>query len=301
MNTAGKPISSSLPIANPGPKAPSPLKRARIWQIRLLTSALCWAGTKPAGRRIISRLRSAPGAGALLSALVGYRRTFPTFSQAQICASLYIVDGHEHPDDIRFHASIAGTVRESDYPVLFHLATVASNIHRVFDLGGNVGNLLYAYSPHLQFPADLIWTVYDLPAKNLAVLQLASDRNDTRVRFTTDLRDAASCDLFIASGSLHYFEEPLSSLLSKVGRLPKHVIANRTPCLPNRSVISVQDNGSYLVPCKLHNRQALIQEMAALGYDLVAEWPVHERKLMIPLYPEASAPNYSGFYFVLRP
>ena len=61
--------------------------------------------------------------------------------------------------------------------------------------------------------------------------------------------------------------------------------------------ITVQDNRSYLVPCKLHSRANLIAGMHALGYELHSEWPVHELRLLLPTHPDLSARTYSGFYF----
>jgi putative methyltransferase (TIGR04325 family) len=188
-------------------------------------------------------------------------------------------------------------VRESDYPVLFYLAPLASELCRVFDLGGNVGNLFYAYQRKIKFPPALLWTVYDLPVKKPLGEKLAADRAERHIRFASTLAEASGSDVFIASGSLHYFEEPLHVILASLDSPPKHVFINRTPCSTGPDVITVQDNRSYLVPCKLHSRTVLISGMHALGYDLQAEWPVYERRLPVPTHPDLCAHTYSGFYF----
>jgi putative methyltransferase (TIGR04325 family) len=188
-------------------------------------------------------------------------------------------------------------VRESDYPVLFHLAPLVSELNRVFDLGGNVGNLFYSYDRKLNLPPGLLWTVYDLPVKKPLGEKLAAERAETRVRFSDTVDAANGCDVFIASGSLHYFEEPLHQILGGLKNPPKHVFVNRTPFSDGPDLITVQDNRSYLVPCKLHSRPALTSGMHALGYDLQAEWPVHERRLPVPTYPDVCPRTYFGFYF----
>jgi putative methyltransferase (TIGR04325 family) len=233
----------------------------------------------------------------MLEACLGFRRVFPSFVAAQACASKYIPSGHEHPDEIRFHTSISDIVRESDYPVLFHLTPLAPSLRNVFDLGGNVGNLFYSYQSKLNFPATLTWTVYDLPMKKPLGEKLAAERAESRIRFATNLAEASGCDVFIASGSLHYFEEPLHEILRSLERLPQHVFANRMPCSSGSDIITVQDNRSYLVPCKLHGRMTLIAGMETLGYELQSEWPVHERRLSVPTHPDLSIRTYSGFYF----
>lgn len=276
---------------------PSLPLRLRIVQIRALASLLISLGNRAVGRRFITRIRSSRPSRAVLDACLGYRRVFPSFAEAQACASKYIRSGHEHPDEIRFHTSISDTVRESDYPVLFFLAPLASELHTVFDLGGNVGNLFYSYESKLNFPATLTWTVFDLPMKRPLGEKLAEGRAETRIRFATALAEASGCDVFIASGSLHYFEEPLHEILRPLQRLPEHVFANRMPCSSGADIITVQDNRSYLVPCKLHSRATLITGMQTLGYEVQSEWPVHERRLPVPTHPDLSTRTYSGFYF----
>jgi putative methyltransferase (TIGR04325 family) len=276
---------------------PSLLLRLRIFQIRALASFFNSLGNRSVGRHFVTRLRSNRATRAPLDACLGFRRVFPSFAAAQASASNYVHAGHEHPDEIRFHTSIAETVRESDYPVLFYLAPLAPELRRVFDLGGNVGNLFYSYQTKIDFPPTLLWTVYDLPIKKPLGEKLASERAETRIRFADALAEASGSDVFIASGSLHYFEQPLHEILGSLEHVPRHVLVNRTPFSIGPDLITVQDNRSYLVPCKLHSRTTLITGMRALGYELHSEWPVHERRLPVPTHPDLCTRTYSGFYF----
>jgi putative methyltransferase (TIGR04325 family) len=274
--------------------------RVRLFQVRALAALLAWIGGHASGRRLIVRLRANQWSRSFFEFGLAFRRTFSSFSAAQSSASKYIAAGHEHPDEIRYHTSIADSIRESDYPILFHLASIAPGLRRVFDLGGHVGNLFYAYQHKLCFPPNLTWTVYDLPHKRPFVEKLALDRRETRIHFADNLAEANGSEVFIASGSLHYFDQPLHEILRALDSPPPHVFVNRTPFSAGNSLITVQDNRSYLVPCALHSRPELISEMAGLGYELVSEWPVHERKLCVPLYPDLTAHTYEGFYFRRR-
>lgn len=284
-------------IAQAAIPGPSLLMRFRIFQIRALASLLNYLGSRPAGRSIILHLRSRRVTRIPLDFSLGFRRTFPSFAAAQACSARYIAAGHEHPDDIRFHTSMSDTVRESDYPVLFHLAPLVPELREVFDLGGSVGNLFYSYQHKLDFPPNLLWTVYDLPVKKLLGEKLAAERAETRLRFSNTLDEACGSDVFIASGSLHYFEEPLHQILASLKDLPNHVFVNRSPFSLGPDLITVQDNRSYLVPCKLHSRAALISGMHVLGYELQSEWPVYERRLSVCTHPDICPRTYSGFYF----
>src|SRR5260370_2192710 len=117
------------------------------------------------------------------------------------------------------------------------------------------------------------------------------------MRFTNTLAEASGSDVFITSGSLHYFEEPVHTILASLEDLPKHVFINRTPCSSGPDLIAVQDNRSYLVPCKLHSRTALVAGMHALGYELQSECPLYQLKLLFPPPPPLNARPLSGFYF----
>jgi len=271
--------------------------RLRIFQIRAFASLLNFIVKSSVGRSFVNRIRSYPATERPLHFALGFRSTFPSFAAAQACASKYIQAGHEHPDEIRFHTATSDILRESDYPVLFYLRPLLPDLHHVFDLGGNVGNLFYAYQRVLDFPPEVLWTVYDLPVKKHLAENLAAARRETRIRFASTIAAASGSDVFIASGSLHYFEDPLQKILASFVALPNHVFVNRTPCSTGPDLITVQDNRSYLVPCKLHSRSALIAGMRSIGYCLVSEWPVYERRLQVPAYPDLCSPTYLGFYF----
>jgi len=234
-----------------------------------------------------------------LEHLLGYRRSFSSFSEAKSCSSEFISAGHEHEDDIRMHLSSSRAARESDYPVFFYLSQSETPLRSVFDFGGNIGNLLYCYQNYLELPEDISWKVYDLPELRQAGQQIATERGESRLRYVDGLDELDPADLLLASGSLHYFESSLPELLTQAKALPGRVIVNRTPFSNAEDLITIQDNGSFLVPCKLHNRQKFLDGMAALGYQLCGSWPVAERALYVPLHPDCSSSTYFGFYFEL--
>ena len=233
----------------------------------------------------------------MLGSLLGYRRSFVSFQEAERYAQRYGKGGHETSEEIRYHAAMSGVVRESDFPVFYFLSEAASQLCTVFDLGGNVGNLFYTYQAYLNFPPNLKWLVYDLPADRAAGELLAKERNESRIHFVDALAAASGVALFIASGSLHYFEASLAGMLRTLPALPRRVVVNRTPCSSGDDLFTIQDAMNSVVPCKLPGRQRLVSEMAELGYKLKSEWPVYERRLWVPTHPDCSHSHYSGFYF----
>ena len=292
---------SATQIGVPQPASSLPLLlRIRLQQVRATAALLTVLSNRPATRRLFSSLRSQSWLRTRIEPLLGFHRTFSSFAEAQAVASRYIPFGHEHPDEVTFHAALTHLLRESDYPVLFLLSPIAGQMRKVFDLGGSVGNIFYAYNDHLKFSESVRWLIYDLPFIRPIGERLAEKRGEKRIQFADSFEQASGADLFLASGSLHYFELPLQETLSHLPELPRRVIINRTPMSRGADIITIQDNNSFLVPCKLHSRSALIAGMQSLGYSLHSEWPVHERKLLLPLDPHLSARTYSGFYFELK-
>jgi putative methyltransferase (TIGR04325 family) len=209
------------------------------------------------------------------------------------------VNGHEHEQLIASQVAGARITRSSDYPVLFYLAPLVSQLRSAFDLGGSVGNLFYVLSDHLSFSKDFIWMVHDFPAKKQLALALARDNNEHRVTFADVFSAASGVDLFIAVGAIHYFESTLSELLCTLDKLPAHVILNRSPFFESQDMTVVHDGGDWIIPCKLHDSDRLVREMVKLGYDLAGSWSVPERTMQIPLYPEYRE-TYKGFYFRMK-
>ena len=74
---------------------------------------------------------------------------FPTVEDAWAAARSLKHAGHEHPLAIEIHMRFAEKPRPSDYPALFWLSRLGTDRPRIFDFGGNVGNLYYCYKPYL--------------------------------------------------------------------------------------------------------------------------------------------------------
>jgi putative methyltransferase (TIGR04325 family) len=278
----------------------APRRAMRMGLARLLARMLIVAGRKQAGRRLIVAVRGVAPLQHPLNRLLAFHGCFDTLREAEDCVAGY-VSSNEHENERLTASQIAAAeiTRASDYPVLFHLAPIAGQLRSVFDLGGSVGNLFYVLAKQLRFSDDLVWMVHDFPGKKPLALALAQDKGERRISFVEDFKAASNVDLLIAVGSVHYFEKPLPDLLRTLDRLPVHVMINRTPFFTGRSITGVHDNGDWIIPCKLHDADQLVRDMAALGYETIAEWFAHERTMPIPLYPEYREP-YKGFYFRLR-
>lgn len=287
--------------------APSPVKfgrfrgimgSMRVAQIREFARFLTLVGRSNWGRKAIIRARSNRALRSVLEWLLAFHGSFPTIAAASACAARYVPESHDHPVQLSLHAEFAEQTRESDYPVLFFLAPIASELRFVFDLGGSVGNLFFQLDRHLHFSSQLVWTVHDLPFKRQALQDFAKSRNEPRLVFSEQFSAASGADLFIVAGAIHFFEPTLAELLAPLDRLPRHVIVNRSPFSSSDDIVTVHDGGLWVNPCKLHRVDTFCSAMGSLGYDLVAQWPVHERRTRVPLFPDCDG-GYRGFYFRL--
>jgi len=274
------------------------IRAIRLRQIRAFARLVVLVGRSRWGRRLVVRARDAHAVRPLLNWLLAFHGIFPSIEAAGAFANRYVSASHEHPKQIILHAEFAELTRESDYPVLFFLLPIASQLRTVFDLGGSIGNLFFQLDRHLHFSSELVWTVHDLPFKREAMADFARAKGERRLIFSDDLSSASGVDLFIVVGALHFFEPTLAEILAKLQILPKHVIINRSPLSNEDDIVTVHDGGLWVNPCKLHSVRKLCSEMRALGYELVASWPVHERTMRVPLFP-GCIDTYSGLYFRL--
>jgi putative methyltransferase (TIGR04325 family) len=274
-------------------------RRMRIRQIQMSSRLLRGVCASPTGLAIIKRMRAAPMFQTMLDAIVGYNRPFQTLDEAAAAIVGYEGGGHSNPDYLAVKVPEAENPRPGDYAALFHIRRNLSTIHTVFDLGGSVGNLFYCYARYLNFSPDLSWTVCDLAETIRVGKILADSREERRLRFTDQLKDADGSDLLVISGALHYFEQSLSNILASFISKPRYALINRAPLINVPAFATVQDGGTYRLACKLHNRNDLIQGLAGLGYELVDSWDIPSRSVIIPCYPDRSAESYSGLFFQL--
>ena len=276
------------------------LTNVRLAQIRVCAQLANALGRSKAGRTCFKTLRRLPGGTALLDLVLGYRRIHPDLASAQRAVEPYANLGHENLANVELHLSLNTSPRPSDYAAFFHLAPIMSGIKTVYDVGGNAGNLYYCYKGYLDFHPDMTWTVYDLPEPIAAGRALAAKREESRLAFTDSWDKAAGSDLMLISGSLHYFEEPLARRLQRLAERPRYILINRTPLSPRETIGAVQDAGDFQVACLLLNRDELVRDLTAIGYEPLDHWSCSELNFTVPANPEYDIGWYSGMWLQLK-
>src|SRR5206468_1123964 len=149
----------------------------------------------------------------------------------------------------------------SDYAALFWLSQSPGSLERVFDYGGNVGSAFYCYRKHLDFPPAFHWTVCEVPSVATAGQDLAVERGEMQLSFSTDFECASAATLLITNGALQYIEQPLASRLAALTQKPQLLVINRVAHWSGPSFITLQDIGMSLCPYFVSNRDEFIESL----------------------------------------
>ncbi len=229
-----------------------------------------------------------------LPSSVKNRGVYESFEDARRHAPRSVRLGYDHAEIARGYQHQGFLL--SDYPAAVWLREVFQDSRSIFDLGGSVGILFYLMEEFLDYPHNLEWTVCEVPAVVDAGRQLARERAESRLRFTSNMHDADGAECLLASGSLQYIEQPVADLLRGLRRPPRHLIINRIPLHPTRDCITLQNIRWAVSPYRIFQRDRFIRDLEALGYVLIDAWRVIDHSCWIPLYPEHSVSEYSGLY-----
>jgi putative methyltransferase (TIGR04325 family) len=197
-----------------------------------------------------------------------------------------------------------GRIFAYDYPVLFWLdRALRAGAAEVADIGGSVGVHYHAYARWLDYPAELRWTVLDVPAITCLGERIARERGATQLAFTTRLdADFLDADVWIASGSLQYIEDATpTQLLSMASRAPDHVLLNKLPLHDGATFVTAQNIGpGAYAPVYVFNRDDLVAPFVEAGYELVDSWEVPQRDFHLPDHEEEDFECFSGLYLRRR-
>ena len=225
--------------------------------------------------------------------------SYATFADAVAALPATTELGYDRDEAGRMYQSRMTSVLLKDYPALYWMPVTMPHIRRVFDIGGHVGLMYYAYQRYLDYASDLVWTVCDVPAVVRRGELLAVERGASALRFTTSLDDVAGHEMVLATGSLQYIERSLDALLGSLTTLPMYIVVNETPTHAVRDIITLQNIGVAICPYRIAQRDAIPRAITALGYTLVDRWEDPARRTDIPFVTAPSSIAYSGYYFRL--
>src|SRR5687767_3370210 len=164
-----------------------------------------------------------------LNSLSGLGGVFSSFDQAWSVARSKRSKAHDAQGLVKGNLNLSLKTRPSDYPVLYWLNQIPNGGMTVFDFGGGAGQLFYQYSKFLRRGQVREWIVMDLPDVVATGMDVARERGAQGLRFSASLSDSRGCDVFLASGAFHYWEQTIRDLAEQTEGLPDHFIINRSP------------------------------------------------------------------------
>lgn len=184
-----------------------------------------------------------------------------------------------------------------DYPVMFWLSRLLPQCRSVLDWGGGAGISYFGYRRYLDYPPDLSWLVCDVPAVVSLGSKIAAQEGAAGLSFTSSVAPLPQADILLASGSLHFIEDPFGPL-EAAAALPRHILLNKVPAYDQPSAVTLHNMGTAFCPYHLFNRAEFVGRFERLGYRLSDEWRSPDLSCRIPFFRSHSIQAYSGFYFV---
>lgn len=223
---------------------------------------------------------------------------FPDFKSAELAAPKNKALGYDNENSASMYDEYTQNIGAVDYPAIFWMERLRDEVKSVYDFGGHVGIKYYAYSKFLS--SDLNWTTYDVPAVVARGRQLAANKKVSNLQFSDDLKDLeAGFDLFFASGSFQYLENPIDLVFKALKNKPKYVLINMMTLHDTQTTVTLQNIGTAFCPYKLFHKSSFLKQFEAYGYELIAEWKNSEKYCEIPFQNMESLYGYTGLLLKL--
>lgn len=230
-----------------------------------------------------------------------FRGVYKTFEEARKSAPPYSKTDFNLQEFSTQYLDRIHHVFQYDYPILFWMKQVIQKNSIIFDLGGNIGVHYYSYEHYLNYSDSIKWIVCDMPEVIKAGQVYAQEQNRNTIHFCSSIDYAEGADILLSSGTLQYIESPsLSESLSKLKKMPKHILISKIPLFDGKSFVTIQNASASFVPQYVFNKKHFIDSLASLGYELIDIWNDPSRKCIIPLHPEHSGNFFYGLYLRLR-
>ena len=226
---------------------------------------------------------------------------FQTFEAAQARAETFGLSGYDNEAAAEMYVHHTRSDAH-DYPAMFWLEkSFETGWRKVLDLGGSIGNKFYAFQRAIPLPADIDWTVVDLPAVIARGAEIAASNGVAQaLHFAESIVGVKGTQVLFASGSLQYLPQTLGHYLKKWPVRPLRIIINITPVHPVTEFFTVNSIGTAFCPYRVQTQAALVGELCALGYVLRDSWANRGKELVLPTHRELSLDHYRGFCLDLR-
>ena len=222
---------------------------------------------------------------------------FDSWQEALNAVPTHRPTGYDNPESAQI--PYTSRIQSWDYPVLYWLRDAFDRgMRRIFDLGGHLGVKYYGFRRVLPYPADLAWTVCDVPAVVALGREHAAARSvDDRLSFTSEFAAARSADVLFASGSLQYLPQTLAEQLATLPERPRRLILNTTATHPDGTFYTVNSIGTAYCPYRIQQWQAIEDELERAGYQRRDAWRNDGKPILVPFEDGGDKAYYGGGCF----
>jgi putative methyltransferase (TIGR04325 family) len=229
-----------------------------------------------------------------------FRGVYSSFEEARASAPATKPIGYDNDDSAAMYPDRFERIVPADYPTMFWVdKALRAGSRSLFDFGGHVGISYYGFRRYLDYPDDLRWSVYDVPAVRVAGARIAREKGVERVlHFADSIGEASGCDILLAAGSLQYMERgSFAESLAQLAQKPRQILLNKTPLTSQPGFVTLQNIGTAFCPYTIFNDHELVSSIEALGYRVRDRWQNADILCRLPLTPERSVEAYSGVLF----
>jgi len=188
-----------------------------------------------------------------------------------------------------------------DYPTLYWLNRLNSEISNLLDFGGHVGIKRYAFDKYLPNINEVEWKLYDLPKVIEEARELKQQLDPSRkinLTFQDKIKNER-IDLFLALGSFQYIPKEVNTIIGQFSAKPKYILIS-VPLTEKKTFITLNDIGTTVCPYIIRNEDQFIEDILKQGYEIVDKWGLPNKVCEIPFFDDYSVRGYSGYLFKLK-
>jgi putative methyltransferase (TIGR04325 family) len=229
-----------------------------------------------------------------------FRGVYATFAEAEADLPSGVPIGFDQPGLGELYQELFTELREWEYPVLYWLSRLMPTVRSVFDFGGHVGILYYAFSRYLDFDEGFRWTVLDVPEVRRRGIELAAERGASQLAFAEQLEAVDGHALLLSSGSQQYLEELIFERVDDVAEPPNELILNQIPLHDEIEFVTLQSVKRSFCPYKVFHRERFLDELGRLGWEIRDRWVNPGKTCHVMYRPETHSTRYHGFYCTRR-
>lgn len=230
-----------------------------------------------------------------------FKEIYPSFEEAAQAAQKYEVRGYDNSDSAQMYKDMCNKLFPEDYPTLYWLNRINSEITNVLDFGGHVGIKRYAFDKYLPQINQTEWKVYDLP-KVIAEAKELNQKLDPDKKLNITFQDELKkekIDLFLALGSFQYIPKEVGDIISQFSEKPKYMLI-RVPLTKKETFVTLNHIGTTVCPYIIRNEDQFTEGILNQGYELVDKWLSPNKICEIPFFEDYSVRGYSGHIFKLK-